>query len=218
MNILHVCANPKPTGESVSKQLAVSFFTTLADLSADFEVTNIDLYQNPPPYLSYEEYRGLYLPVFIDGYYPTDKEIKASNYAKEQGDLFNSADILVITTPMWNFSIPAILKAWIDQVITPGIAFNYTPKGPKPLHHIKHIVLLVASGGTYKEDDARDCLSSQLKTLFQYIVIDNINIAWADGQNPIFFKDCNIRKNLALEAVQEIAEEVAEIIKEGLSE
>ena len=211
MNILHICANPKPTDESASKQMAAAFFTKLAEKNIDFELTNVDLYQNPPPYLSYEEYRGFWLPVFIEGYQATDEELEAMAYAQEQGELFNKADILVLTTPMWNYSIPAILKAWIDQVVAPNITFKMEKDGPRPLHSLKQIVVLAASGGVYKEDDPRDCLTAQIREAFSFIGIDNISTAWADGQNLLFFDDSVLRKSFAIESAQDLAEEVTEL-------
>lgn len=212
MNILHVCANPKPTDESVSKQLAAAFFVKLAEVNPDFEVMNVDLYQEPPPFISYSQFRGSWFPVFIEGYQATDVEKEAMAYAAKQGELFKAADILILTTPMWNYAVPAIMKAWIDQLLTPGITFNMEKDGPKPLHHLKQIVLLAASGGIYKEDDPRDCLTAQIREAFSFIGIDNVTTAWADGQNPLFFEDYEIRKNLAIEAAQELAEEVAEML------
>lgn len=213
MNILHVCANPKPTEESASKQMAAAFFASLVNQCPDFEVTNIDLYQTPPPYLSYEEYRALWYPVFVKDYKVTNAEQKTTNYAKEHGALVNNADLLVITTPMWNYSLPAILKAWIDQVITPGIMFTIDANGVKPLHKIKQIILLAASGGVYKEEDPRDCLSAQIKAAFGFVGIEDISIAWADGQNPFFFQDSQVRKEAAIEAAQELAEDIASEIQ-----
>lgn len=212
MNILHICANPKPTEESVCKQMAVSFFTKLVTINPEFEVTNVDLYQDPPPFLTYEAYRGLWYPVFIEGYKPTDEDLEAMTYAKEQAKLFNEADLLVITTPMWNYAIPAILKAWIDQVIAPGMTFELEKDGPRPSHHLKEVVLLASSGGSYKEEDPRDCLTSQLREAMSFIGIDNICTAWADGQNPLFFNDCLERKEFALESARDLAEEVAEML------
>lgn len=213
MNILHVCANPKPTEESVSKQLAAAFFAALVEKVTDFEVSNVDLYQEPPPYVSYECFRGFWNPVFIKDYRITPDEEKAIAYAREQGKLFNQADVIVLTTPMWNYSIPSILKAWIDQVIAPEITFKMTPTGPQPMHHVKQIILLVASGGVYKEGDERDCLSSEIKAAFGFLGITEISVAWADGQNTMFYHDSALRKTFAVEAAQELAESVAESVQ-----
>jgi len=212
MNILHVCANPKPTEESVSKQLAAAFFAKFIELRPDAELVNVNLYDEKPPFYSYELYKRAWYPVFDEGYEPSKVEEMALNYATRQAELFNAADILVLTMPMWNFTVPAIMKAWMDQVITPGQTFSISrEEGVKPLHKIKSIVLLVASGGIYKEGDERDALTRQVRAAFGFIGIDDIEIVWAEGQNPLFFENHEENKSIAIEAAAEIAEDVAEM-------
>lgn len=212
MNVLHVCANPKPTEESVSKQLAAAFFGKLIELKPEVELVNVDLYDEKPPFYSYELYKRAWYPVFDESYEPSKVEEMALNYAGKQAELFNDADVLVLTMPMWNFSVPAVMKAWMDQILTPGLTFSISKEeGVKGLHKIKSIVLLVASGGVYMEDDPRDALTRQVTHAFGFIGIDNIEIVWADGQNPLFMDDCEDRKALAVEAAVEIAEDTAEI-------
>jgi len=212
MNILHVCANPKPTEESVSKQLAAAFFGKMIELRPDIELVNTNLYDEKPPFYSFELYKRTWYPVMDESYEPSKAEDMAINYAAKQAEAFNAADVLVLTMPMWNFSVPAIMKAWMDQVLSPGLTFTISPEeGVKPLHKIKSIVLLVASGGVYKENDDRDALSSQIRSAFGFIGIDDIEIVWADGQNPLFNMDSDVRKEMAIEAVQETAEDIAEL-------
>ncbi len=212
MNVLHVCANPKPTEESVSKQLAAAFFGKLIELKPEVELVNVDLYDEKPPFYSYELYKRAWYPVFDESYEPSKVEEMAMNYASKQAEAFNEADVLVLTMPMWNFTVPAIMKAWMDQVLTPGLTFSISKEeGVKALHKIKSIVLLVASGGVYKEDDDRDALSRQVRHAFDFIGIDDIEIVWAEGQNPLFFDNHEENKAMAIEAAAEIAEDIAEI-------
>ena len=212
MNVLHVCANPKPTDQSISKQLAAAFFSKLIELRPDVDLVNVDLYDEKPPFYTYELYKRAWYPLMDEAYQPSKPEEMAMNYASRQAEMFNAADVLVLTMPMWNFSVPAIMKAWMDQVLTPGLSFSLSPEeGVKPLHQIKSVVLLVASGSVYKEDDERDALSRQVRAAFNFIGIDEIEVVWADGQNPLFNMDCENRKEMALEAAAEIAEDVAEL-------
>ncbi len=212
MNILHVCANPKPTEEAVSKQLAAAFFGKIIELRPDVELVNTNLYDEKPPFYSYELYKRAWYPVMDESYEPSKAEDMAINYAAKQAEAFNAADVLVLTMPMWNFSVPAIMKAWMDQVLSPGLTFTITPEeGVTPLHKIKSVVLLVASGSVYKEDDERDALSSQVRSAFGFIGIDDIEIVWADGQNSLFNMDHAQRKEMAIEAATETAEDIAEL-------
>ncbi len=210
MNVLHICANPKPTEESVSKQLSIAFISTLVENNPDVEVNNVDLYQDPPPYVSNELYRGIWKTLLEPGYQATEEETKASEYAQLHAAMFNDADVLVLTMPMWNFAVPGIMKSWIDQVLCPGLTFSLEPDGVRPLHHVRKVVLLVSSGGVYKEGDERDALTLQLRAAFSFIGITDFTVAWADGQTAMFFGDHADRKQMAIEAAQEAAEEIAE--------
>ena len=113
---------------------------------------------------------------------------------------------------MWNFGVPAIMKAWIDQILCPGLTFSISKEeGVKPLHKVKSVVLLVSSGGVYKEDDDRDALTRQVRHSFGFIGVEDVEIVWAEGQNPLFFDNYEENKALAIEAASEIAEDTAEI-------
>jgi FMN-dependent NADH-azoreductase len=219
MNVLHVCANPKPTEESVSKQLAAAFFGKLIELKPEVELVNVDLYDEKPPFYSYELYRRAWYPVFDESYEPSKVDEMAINYASKQAESFNEADVLVLTMPMWNFTVPAIMKAWMDQVLCPGLTFSISKEdGIKPLHKVKSIVLLVASGGVYKEDDERDALTRQVRNAFGFIGIEDLEVVWAEGQNPLFFDNHEENKAFAVEAAAEIAEDIAEMDLSGGSD
>ena len=212
MNILHVCANPKPTEEAISKQLASAFFGKLIELKPEVELINVDLYDEKPPFFSYELYKRVWYPVFNSEYAPNKAEEMSTNYADAQIEKFNDADILVLTMPMWNYSVPAIMKAWIDQVLLPGKTFSINKEeGIKGLHKIKRIVLLVSSGAAYKEDDDRDALSRQVRHAFEFVGINEIDVVWAEGQNPMFFDNAEESKSFAIEAAIEAAEDIAEM-------
>ena len=107
MNILHVCANPKPTEESISKQLASAFFGKVIELKPDVELVNVDLYDEKPPFYSYDLYKRAWYPVFDETYEPSKVEEMSLNYANGQVEKFKAADVLVLTMPMWNYSVPA---------------------------------------------------------------------------------------------------------------
>lgn len=213
MNVLHVCANPKPVNESTSKQLAVAFFCALAEKCPDVEVTNIDLYENPPPFINLDSYKCFWYPIIIDGYKATDKEKSATPYSYEQAELVKNADVLVLTMPLWNNSVPAIMKAWLEHVLQPSLLWEPDGKGGvRVMHHLKEVVLLVASGETLtSESDAQDALSPVIRAAFGHIGVTNIVTAWADGQAAWMYKDSEERKRFAKEAAEELAEEIAQL-------
>ncbi|MFL2859820.1 MAG: FMN-dependent NADH-azoreductase [Pontiellaceae bacterium] len=212
MNLLHVCANPKPMEEAISKQLAAAFFGKLIELKPEVELVNLDLYDEKPPFCSYELYKRAWYPVFNEEYEPSKSEEMSMHYANEQAEKFNNADVLVLTMPMWNYSTPAIMKAWIDQILLPGKTFNISKNGVEGLHKIKRIVLLVSSGGVYKEDDDRDALTRQIRHSFGLIGIDEVDVVWAEGQNTLFFQNSDENKSVAIEAAIEAAEDIADLV------
>ncbi|OGV43307.1 MAG: hypothetical protein A2X46_06630 [Lentisphaerae bacterium GWF2_57_35] len=218
MNVLHICGNPKPISESASKQLAASFFAKLAELNPDIDVTNVDLYQNPPPYVSNDALRYFWNPIKDPAYKITGTEEKASTYARNQGALLKEADVLVLTMPMWCNSMPAIMKAWLDQVLSPGIVFSWGPDGVSIMHHLRKVILLVASGAVFKEEDPDDGITPVLRSIFSFIGVTDIAVAWADGQDVIHHHDSSERKTMAMEAAQELAEEVAEMVAEPVEQ
>lgn len=212
MNVLHICANPRPIEESVSKQLAAAFFSRLIEQNPEASISNVDLYQEPPPYLSLNAYNRLYKPLTQPDYKASKQEEDALKYANAQGEMLRQADVLVLTMPMWCGGPPAIMKAWFDQVFAPGILFEFGSDGaPKPLHQLRRVIVLATSGDVYKENDPRDGLSTMLTNNFGFIGVTDITYAWADGQNPMVYADGADRKETALEAAQDLAEEIAEL-------
>lgn len=209
MNILHVIASPKPPEESISKQMAFRFFGTLMEKNPDIYINNVDLYQNRPPFISNDFLNGAWKAAALPTYQPTRNEETAANFARNNAPALAQADVLVISTPVWLNSMPAILKAWLDQVFLPGILFDLTGEGVLPKHHIHCVVLLVSSDNAYRENDPADGLTPALRAIFHFIGVDEIRTAWADGQNPRF-PDSADRLELAMDAAAEIAEELCE--------
>jgi len=210
MNVLHICANPKPTEESISKQLAAAFFTKLVGSSPDTEMTNLDLCSEPPPFFTYKEFRNFYYPLTMEGYVPTKEEEADSAYAIQQADIFNAADVLVLTTPVWGFTIPGILKTWLDHITAPGLVSEQTDDdGFTAKHHVKRVVCLVSSAEVFKEGDPRDGLTPAITAIFDSMGIEEVSFAWADGQNNDL-GDSGERFELAKEAAEDLAEELTE--------
>ena len=209
MKVLHVCATPKPTDESVCKQLAMAFFIKLTSLNGDVEVDNIDLDAEPPPPYSYDQYRYSWFPAHIEGYVPTKEEEDAATYAKGQAERFNQADVLVLTMPVWNFSMPGAMKNWIDHVLSPGLVYRGRGETLQKLHQLKRLILVISSDDAFQEGDPRDGLTPAIEHAFKSIGVEDISLAWADGQDQTRFTDSAARKEWAVEAVEEHAEEVA---------
>ncbi len=92
------------------------------------------------------------------------------------------ADTLLIAAPIYNFSVPAALKAWIDQIARVGVTFQYTENGPVGLLTDKRAVIVVASGGVPLGSDM-DFATNYLRFVMGFIGITDVTIIAADGMN-----------------------------------
>ncbi len=93
-----------------------------------------------------------------------------------------AADTLVIGVAMYNFSIPAALKAWIDQIARAGVTFKYTENGPEGLLKGKRAVLVVASGGVPVGSDY-DYATGYMRHVLGFIGITDVDIVAAEQLN-----------------------------------
>ena len=92
------------------------------------------------------------------------------------------ADHIVLTTPMYNFGVPATLKAWIDLVCRAGVTFRYSANGPQGLLEGKRADIIITTGGVPLASPV-DFVSGYLKQVFGFIGIKNVNIIGADQMN-----------------------------------
>ncbi|MBY4894823.1 NAD(P)H-dependent oxidoreductase [Rhodobacteraceae bacterium N5(2021)] len=90
-----------------------------------------------------------------------------------------AADTLVIGVPIYNFGVPAALKAWVDQVARAGVTFQYSETGPKGLLEGKRAVLVIASGGTESGSDI-DFATNYMRHVLGFIGITAIDVVTAD--------------------------------------
>jgi FMN-dependent NADH-azoreductase len=98
-------------------------------------------------------------------------------------DEFLNADTVVIGAPMYNFSLPSQLKAWIDRVMIAGKTFRYTENGPEGLAGPKRVIIALARGGIYDAGSpaqALEHLESYLRGVFNFMGIEPEFVA-ADG-------------------------------------
>jgi FMN-dependent NADH-azoreductase len=98
-------------------------------------------------------------------------------------DEFLAADTVVIGAPMYNFTLPTQLKAWIDRIVIAGKTFRYTASGPEGLARGKRVIVALARGGFYDKASpagALEHLETYLRGVFNFIGIEPEFVA-ADG-------------------------------------
>jgi FMN-dependent NADH-azoreductase len=159
VTILHI--DSSINGEnSASREVSASIVNQLKSALWREEVVYRDLAANPLPHLT--------LDAFAD-----------TSVLEE----FQAADTIVIGAPMYNFTVPSQLKAWIDRIVIAGATFRYTENGPEGLAKGKRVIVALARGGFYNEGSpaaSLEYLERYLTGLFNFIGIEPEFVA-ADG-------------------------------------
>jgi FMN-dependent NADH-azoreductase len=97
-------------------------------------------------------------------------------------DELRAADVLVIGVPIYNFGVPAALKAWVDLICRARMTFRYTENGPEGLLTGKKAYLIVASGGV-GVDSAVDFATPYMRQALGFVGIEDVDVVAADQQN-----------------------------------
>ena len=111
----------------------------------------------------------------------SDDQHKALSLSDELIGELKWADTIIIASPIYNFSVPSALKAWVDHICRAGLTFNYTENGPVGLLSEKRAILAMTSGGV-PVDSAVDFATPYLRQVFNFIGITEIQTVRADQQ------------------------------------
>ncbi|MDV3468421.1 NAD(P)H-dependent oxidoreductase [Stenotrophomonas sp. C3(2023)] len=165
MKLLHLDASV--LGEnSVSRQLTAAVVARFQAQADDVQVTYRDLDANPLPHLRSGSLAQL--------------DAAEATEAEKVMEEFLAADVLVIGAPMYNFTIPSTLKAWIDRVAVAGRTFKYTEAGAVGLAGGKRVIVVSSRGGIYTDSPA-DFQEPLLRQLFAFMGINEIEYVRAEG-------------------------------------
>lgn len=168
-HILRIDASARRTG-SVSRDLADRILSRFPDAT----VTTRDLSGGMP--LIDESW-------VTANFTPADDRTKAQRETLALSDELiaevTAADTLVIGLPIYNFGVPATLKAWVDQVARAGVTFRYTETGPEGLLTGKRAIVAVASGGTEAGSEI-DFATGYIRHVLSFIGITEVDFVAAD--------------------------------------
>ena len=174
--VLAVNASGRSTG-SATRQLSRDLIAALDDRYGDVEITSRDLADGVP---------------FVDqawieaNFTPTEsrsaEQREALSYSDSLVAELQQADVVVIGAPLYNFSIPAALKAWIDMIARARLTFRYTENGPEGLLKDKKAYLVVASGGVPVGSPV-DFATPYLRHVLSFIGINDVEIIAAEKLN-----------------------------------
>jgi FMN-dependent NADH-azoreductase len=166
MKLLHIDSSIQGKG-SASRELTREIVARWVAERPDTEVTYLDLAAQELPHLSQKSLLRA-------------DELEAARSA-EALEQFLAADAIVIGAPVYNFTIPSQLKAWIDRITVAGKTFTYTANGPQGLAGGKEVVVAVARGGVRAPDASGEFGEPYLKFLFAFLGIDNVRFVRAEG-------------------------------------
>ena len=165
------------TESSTSTKLGDQLIEKLRALHGDVEVHQRDLNQG----LSFIDSEWV-AANFTPSDSRTDEQKARLEFSDSLIEELRQADHIVLTTPMYNFGIPATLKAWIDQIARAGVTFRYTENGPEGLLGNKRVDIVITTGGAPLESPV-DFVSGYLRQIFRFIGIEDVNIIGADRMN-----------------------------------
>lgn len=177
MKLLHIDSSVLGP-HSVSRQVSAAIVDRLRQATPGLDVTYRDLTQTPLAHLS-----GSHLAAAQGA--PAPAEL-ASDLAASAAvlDEFLGADVVVVGAPMYNFTIPSQLKAWIDRIMVVGKTFKYGAAGPEGLAGGKRVIVAISRGGYYGAGSpaaALEHLESYLRGVFGFMGIHNAEFIIADG-------------------------------------
>ena len=169
--VLYIKANARQDGESRTFKISDSFVEAYKQSHPGDEVVTLDLYKEGINFLPVGQLDELHRPAPGEG-----RDHPVLKYAFQ----FAEADKYVIAEPLWNLSVPAILKAYLDYITVNGITFAYTAQGPQGLCQGKKAVNITSRGGAYLEGPSAvfEMGDRYLRTLFYFLgVCDFTTIA-----------------------------------------
>ena len=176
--LLYIKANIKPEGQSRTFQVADSFIEEYRRLNPNDEVIVRDLYKENIDFLRVEDLGTLF----------GEKNAESRNhpilkYAYEMAE----ADKVVIATPMWNLSVPAIVKAYFDYVSITGVTFKYTENGPVGIANASKALIVSSRGGSYSSGVTAEFEMGEryLKTILSFFGVNEVKSIAAENLDVV---------------------------------
>lgn len=178
MKILHL--DSSVTGEkSVSRPLSAAAAEQLKKANPGAEYVYRDLVKN-----TLRHYTAV-LRIYGENVEQiTDQQKAELETGKEILDEFLGADTVLIGAPMYNFSVPSQLKAWIDLICVAGTTFRYGPNGPEGLCGNKRVIVISSRGGLYGPGSPFEPFDHQqkyLRDVFTFLGVKDVTVITAEG-------------------------------------
>ncbi|MFZ5950150.1 MAG: FMN-dependent NADH-azoreductase [Candidatus Rifleibacteriota bacterium] len=198
-NILHIIASPRGN-ESRTLKISKALIERLRQQFLDVNVDELNVFAEPLPEMNITRVKGKYM--LMSGEELNEDAEKSWKEIVAHINRFLAADIVIVSTPMWNFSLPYQLKHYIDIIVQPGFTFKYGANGPEGLAKGKKLFVVSSHGGDYSEGspfNSYDKLKPYLQQIFGFIgVVDQTFIS----AQPMDSGDAELRGKMLEKAVE----------------
>ncbi|MGO1118653.1 FMN-dependent NADH-azoreductase [Rhodovibrionaceae bacterium A322] len=164
---------------SKSRALAESYVKGLEAKGTTVELRTEDLASDQPPHVDGAFVGAMYTPEAQRSSEQQELLTRSDGYVAN----LKWADLVLIASPMYNFSVPSTLKAYIDHVARVGVTFQYSESGPQGLLTGKKAIILGSRGGAYGPDSPVAFMNHQdtyLRTVLGFIGITNVETVIAE--------------------------------------
>lgn len=164
--------------DSVTRQLTENLVNQIDKHYGVEQLTIRDVAANPLPVID----ESWVTANFTDPTQRTNAQKATLALSDELVNELKATDVIILGVPIYNFGVPAALKAWIDLVARAGLTFRYTSDGPVGLLKEKHAFVVVASGGVAINSEI-DFATPYLKQALKFIGIEEVSLVTAERLN-----------------------------------
>ena len=174
--LLNVAASPRGA-QSISRRLGERYVAHWREAHPHGTVVERDLMASPVPYMNVDWIAGVYAPPAVAR---TPEMQAALDLSSELIEELRSADEVLITTPMYNFSVPAILKSWIDYLVRPGLTFALAPGWPGLLAD-RPVRVLVATRDLHEVGGEDDQVTPVIRRAMRFMGLNDVTSLLGGG-------------------------------------
>ena len=158
-----------------SAQLAEEFTQRWLAANPDGRIVQRDLFADPVPHLTAERFAAFQVPAARR----TAEQQAVAAYSDALIAELQSADVIVLAVPMYNFSVPSTLRSYFDHVARAGVTFRYTAEGPVGLVLGKPVYVFIARGGVHPV--VTDGQTAYLRQFLAFRGMIEVHFVYAEG-------------------------------------
>lgn len=191
--ILHIISSPRGAA-SYSIKLGNAIIDKIQLAYADSTVKEVSLVDERFPHLEEVHLNAFFTPASNR----TPENLIALKHSDEAIAEIMDADIIVLGVPLYNFSIPSNLKAWIDHISRAGVTFKYDENGPEGLIKNKKLYIAFSAGGIYTEGPmaSYDTATPYLKSVFGFLGLTDVTVVRVEGTSIPGIQDNALAKGI----------------------